>query len=127
MHNSVDFFRFGNKYYDVFIESDTGHYLFAEAEPFNWAHMLTCNEYIYENDNITGKPYMIRYDTTSADTDYLQSLEPAPYDVAAHIIGNEIRREAFYNSLNDPDEWGDLVEMFDTMTNAEIFEYMEAC
>lgn len=43
MGNYVEFFRFCDKYEDVFIEDD--HYLYASAEPFNWAYMLACCPY----------------------------------------------------------------------------------
>ena len=110
MNNQVTFFRYGNKFYDVFIEDD--HYLYAEATPWNRAYYLSVRDYkILDNDLLVGT-------YSGADTEYLQNLKPAPHDVASEIIGNEIRLENLYSD--------DHIN-FEDMTNKEIFEYLENC
>lgn len=98
--NSVKGFRFMGSYCDVFIED--GHYLYAEAEPMGWAHMLACNEYhIIHGDD------WIRYDTASTDAAYLLNLEKAPEEVARNIIATEYLRSFVYAERaegNEPDE-----------------------
>ena len=80
-HNTVDFFRFTDRYEDVFVED--GRYLYACAEPYNNAYMLACNEYTPMGDQ------WLRGDTCSADAGYLAGLEPAPPETAASIIKAE--------------------------------------
>ena len=82
--NYCEFFRFNCNYCDVFTEDD--HYLYAEAEPHGWAHMLACREYKPAHD---GGWSVSAYD--GADTAYLASLEPAPEDIAQAIIASEER------------------------------------
>lgn len=89
MSNYVDFFRFSDKYEDVFEEG--GRYLYACAEPHGWAHLLSVNEYA-----ITETGELIRYDGAGADVEYLASLKPAAPEIAARIIKNETRRFAQY-------------------------------
>ena len=84
-HNYVDGFRFSDQYEDVFIEDD--HYLYACAEPFNWAHYLTVNSY-RKLDNGS----FLREDTAGADTQYLDTLIKAPVDIAEQIIRMEDAR-----------------------------------
>lgn len=82
--NYVEFFRFNDGYEDVFIED--GHFLYACAEPFGWAHMMACNVYKKAKLGI-----WLRYDTVGADTLYLDSLERADEETALEIIALERR------------------------------------
>lgn len=123
MHNSVNFFRFGDHYYDVFIEDD--HYLYAEAEPWNWAYLMTCKPY----KKIDNGEWLL-YDYVGADTEYLNGLERAPEPIARWIIGNEIRHEIQCHADNDPENdwgWQDELESIEDMSNEEIFEMLEYC
>lgn len=120
MHNTVDFFRYGDKYYDVFIEED--HYLYVEAEPWNWAHLVTCIPY-KKIKNLSGTEEWLMYEYSGASTEYLETLKPAPENIAKWIIGNEIKKTAYYNSLSDPDEYNE----FEDLSQIEAFEMMENC
>ena len=80
MSNYVEFFRFSDGYEDVFCEDN--HYLYVCAEPFNWAYMLACNPY----EKVTDRDEWLRHDTDGADTEYLQTLKPAPEEIAKEII-----------------------------------------
>lgn len=82
MSNYVDFFRFSDQYEDVFYED--GRYLYACAEPFNRAYYLAVREY-----SILSNGELIRFDCSGADVNYLESLEPAPVEIAKRIIDNE--------------------------------------
>lgn len=89
--NTIEFFRFvggeevnSNGHEDVFIEDD--HYLYAEAEPMNWAYMFYVREYILNGDKY------IRGEANSADTQYLDKLQRADVETAKKIIEIE-RRE----------------------------------
>ena len=83
--NYCEFFRFNDHYCDVF-EEEPGRYLYVEAEPWNWAHLLTCKEYV---PSANGEYIVSAYD--GADTAYLQTLEPAPDGIARAIIASEER------------------------------------
>lgn len=83
--NYCEFFRFNDQYCDVF-EEEPGHYLYVEADPWNWAHLLTCKEYA----PALGGGYLVSA-YSGADTEYLQALTPAPEDVARDIIASEER------------------------------------
>lgn len=97
--NHVEFFRFSGGYEEVFKE-DNG-YLYVCAEPWNWAHFLACNHY----QPISGKDgeYM-REDTSGADIEYLQSLTPAPVEIAREIIAIETRRMLQYEDMSDDEK-----------------------
>ena len=78
MTNYVDFYRFSDRTEDVFIEDD--HYLYASAEPFDWAYMMACRPYYGSDGSYTLGEY------AGADVQYLQSLVPADETTAAQII-----------------------------------------
>ena len=82
--NYCEFFRFSGRYCDVFEEDD--HYLYTEAEPWSWAHLMTIKEYAPAAD---GGWIVSGY--SGADAAYLASLEPAPEDIARAIIASEER------------------------------------
>lgn len=82
MSNYVDFFRFSDQYEYVFCED--GRYLYACAEPFNRAYYLAVREY-----SILSNGELIRFDCSGADVNYLESLKPAPVEIAKRIIDNE--------------------------------------
>lgn len=117
--NYCEFFRFDDRYCDVFIEGD--HYLYAVAEYGNYAGYLVCNEW-HIVKNLSGKTEYIRHDTTNADTDYLQGLEYAPADIAADIIRREDARELFYSTRGESCYWFGFDE---PPTMGECFEYAE--
>ena len=107
--NHVDFFRFNGRYCDVFCED--GHYLYAEAEPTGWAHMVACNEYRGTMGD------WVRGDTDSADVAYLASLERAPEDVARDIVATEHLRSWVYDQRADgvepdSDDMRDMWQLF---------------
>lgn len=85
-HNSVDFFRFSDRYEDVFLEDN--HYLYACAEPYNQAYYLTVCEYHKLPDNT-----WLKYDYSSADAAYLSALKPAPYEDTIAILTIETREQ----------------------------------
>lgn len=85
-HNYVTFFRFNERYEDVFIEDD--HFLYACAEPFGWHYLMACNVYRDCGNGID----WIREDTVGADTVYLDGLERADEETALAIIAMERRR-----------------------------------
>ena len=99
MTNYVDFFRFNDRYEDVFVEDNhfLYHFLYAVAEYGNYNGFLLCNVY-----RRVGNDY-IREDTTYADAAYLEGLEPAFFDNAREIIEAETRRTAYY-AIEDDDE-----------------------
>lgn len=101
MHNYIEFFRFSDKYEDVFIEDN--HYLYACAEPNGWTYMFYCNVY-----RITDAGELIREDGASADAAYLKKLTPAPPDIAAQIIKAETRRYCRY--CIEPNEYDILID-----------------
>ena len=82
MYNHVDFYRYHDKTEDVFLED--GHLLYASAEPFEWAHRLACVTYYQDSSGA-----LTRGETVGADVGYLDSLEPAPDDVARKVIETE--------------------------------------
>lgn len=83
--NFCEFFRFNDRYCDVF-EEEPGRYLYAECEPFNWAHLLTCKEFTpADNGGYIVGPYC------GASAEYLHELEPAPVEIARAIIASEER------------------------------------
>lgn len=84
--NYCEFFRFNDQYCDVF-EEEPGRYLYAEAEFWNYAGFLTCKEYAPAS---SGAGYIVGC-YGPADTAYLESLEPAPVDIARDIIASEER------------------------------------
>ena len=121
MHNSCDFFRYLDGYSDVFIEDD-GTYLYVECEPWNWAHLLCCVNYV-KTENLAGSTEWIIGEHSGCDVEYLKALKPAPEDDAKWIIGNEIIREAQARAIDDPEEW----ESWEDMTQLEAFETLEYC
>lgn len=100
--NYCEFFRFDNRYCDVFIEDD--HFLYAEAEYGNYAGYLLCREW-HAVKNLHGDCELIRHDMANADTAYLETLEPAPADIAAQIIVNEYARELYYSTRGESCHW----------------------
>lgn len=92
--NYVDFYRFCNRTEDVFIEDD--HYLYASAEPFDWAYMMACRPY-YGSDGA-----FILGDYVGADVQYLSSLVPADETTAAQIILFEAKE--YLRHCEDMDE-----------------------
>lgn len=101
--NYCEFFRFDNQYCDVF-EEETGHYLYACAEPFGWPYLLQCNEW-HATRNLSGQTEWIRYDAAGADTAYLESLEPAPVEIAREIIRREYARSLYYSTRGESCYW----------------------
>lgn len=91
--NYCEFFRFHNRYCDVFCEDD--HYLYASAEPFGWPHCLACKEF-----KPTGNNGWIVSPYDGADAAYLASLEPAPEDIAQAIIDSEERYTLEYMAVD---------------------------
>jgi len=119
--NYCEFFRFDDQYCDVFIED--GHYLYAEADPFQWFHFLTVNEW-HATRNLHGETEWIRHDAAGADTAYLETLEPAPVDVAQFIIKREYARSLYYSTRGDSCAWygfDDPPTMAECMEDAEAY------
>lgn len=116
-------FRYHDGYEDVFVEQDEGpdegseHYLYVCREPFGWPYLLACQPWDRSVD-IYGKPNgeWRQYDHTGASVEYLQSLTPAPDEVAREIIRMDaVNRITIHNiglSEDDDDYWGDdMVEV----------------
>ena len=87
--NCVDFFRFDG-YEDVFIED--GHYLYACAEPYGWAYLVTVVDYDKKG---------IRGETAGADTKYLERLPMADRDDALTIIEKETEIAAYISIFDE--------------------------
>ena len=100
--NYCEFFRFNDRYCDVFKEDD--HYLYVEATPCGWPYMLQCNEW-HATRNMSGQTEWTRYDAESADTAYLESLEPAPVEIAREIIRREYARTLYYSTRGGSCYW----------------------
>lgn len=95
-----EFFRFNDHYCDVFLEDD--HYLYAEMEAYCMRHPFaaTCKEYrpagfgdldiAQFNSPFSNEGYIVS-SYAGADVEYLQTLEPAPEDIARAIIASEER------------------------------------
>lgn len=94
-HNYVDFFRFSDKYEDVFIEDN--HYLYAIAEPYNWPYMMTVREYRKLDD----KTYL-SCEWSGADTEYLQTLEQASLEISHDIL--KIESQYVYKELYEEED-----------------------
>lgn len=106
MHNFVNFFRFNGRYEDVFVEgngSGPDSYLYACADPFNWAHMLQCCTYYL----IDGK--LVHGEYVSADPEYLSGLRYAPKDIAEEIIQREYNYCADWACPDCTDDYDDPV------------------
>lgn len=117
MNNTIEFFRFSDKYEDVFIEDN--HYLYACAEPNGWAYMFCCNVY-----RITDAGELIREDGASADAAYLEKLTPAPPDIAARIIKAETLRYCRY--CIEPNGYDILTDEDAENARESYFEYKSA-
>ena len=116
--NYCEFFRFDDRYCDVF-EEEPGRYLYAEAEFWNYAGMLTCKEYV----PAAGGGWIVS-SYSGADTAYLASLEPAPADIAADIIRREYARTLYYSTRGDSCAWygfDDPPTMTDCIEQAETY------
>lgn len=98
--NYVDFFRFNDGYEDVFVEDDG--YLYACADPFGWAHMLCCRE-VRTAVDLFGNECIYPQAINGADWQYLETLEPAPDDIARRII------EACTETAKDPGAYSDAM------------------
>lgn len=109
MHNYVDFFRFNDKYDDVFIND--GDYLYVQAEPFLWGYLLTSRPYItVSNDSglshactLSDGTTLLPCETECISVEKSLKLEPAPIDIAKEIIAMEWVAESNYQdeSLNE--------------------------
>lgn len=131
MGNYVDFFRYSDKWEDVFVErNDDGTvvYLYVCAEPHNWAYMLSAREYRPLIGYYGERTGWLPCEHTSASANYLQTLEPAPDEIARELIWLETRdRIQWENETKgltpddddymDPDEWADYLT--ETMTFEE--------
>lgn len=111
--------RYHDGYEDVFCEpSDcTDSYLYVCREPFGWPYLLACQPWERSVD-IYGRPNgeWRRYDHTGASVEYLQSLTPAPDDVAREIIRMDAINRIYAHNVGltpDDDEWwdDDMVEV----------------
>lgn len=118
MNNYVDFFRFSDKYEDVFIEGD--HLLYTCAEPHGWAYVLGVCEYKgvisccelfdpQKPETVENVREWIISDYAGADVEYLQKLTPAPPAVAAAVIKAETAKTAAH-SIDDADDRAAYVE-----------------
>ena len=122
--NYCEFFRFDNRYCDVFKEDD--HYLYAEAEPWNMPYYLTCKEFMPNGDGFIVSCY------GPADVEYLNSLEYAPEDIAQKVIASEERYtlecmapEYGYTRQYVVDIYTECIA--DGETPHEAFEYCACC
>lgn len=103
MLDFVDFFRFTDNTEDVFLEGEN-RYLYVCAEPFDRAYMLASNEYrrlcgLEPGDANPQTWNFVRYDTAGASVEYLQTLTPAPVDVARAVIMCETRRALQFEDM----------------------------
>lgn len=128
MGNSCEFFRFKDGYQDVFSVGD-GRFTFAEAEPYEWPHMLACRDYDVDecgNVSVCGPWYGM---TTSK----LQAMSPADVQDAARVMLRECMDYLLenypqgmeYEDTGDPDdarewdeyelkEWAEMILSTDT-------------
>lgn len=122
--NYCEFFRFNDRHCDVFIEDD--HYLYAEAEPWDFAHNLACKEFRPNGGGFVVSCY------NGASPEYLDSLEYAPEDMAQKIIASEERYTLecmAYSYGYTPDQ---VVKVYleclaDGETPHEAYEYVACC
>ena len=99
-------FRFGN-YEDVLIEGNG--YLYVCNEVYGWAHLYCVRDY---------SESLIMGETSGADWEYINNLEPAPVDIALKIIELETNEYLKYSTEMDEDERAEYIE-------SKLSEYMD--
>lgn len=104
MANYVSFFRYSDQYEDVFHDFDNV-YVHACAEYGNYTGFLLCREY-----RDLGNGCYLPCEHFEADTAYLETLTPAPAEIARDIIVIETRETISHNPDLDDDEKAAYIE-----------------
>lgn len=93
---------------DVYVESP-GRYLYVENTAHNYHGDYVCNEY-QQGTNVDNTAFYMRFDTSCVSNEYIAGLEKAPWNVARDIIGIELDRLKYIESMNEADKDESMVE-----------------